>query len=328
MNRKIAIVAFAVAVAVTLAILLIPDPQARIEDNSLYQIAAPLAPGTEPVEFLRLENGLPVEVCGLADNAPAGARPDKEHQETARPTAGADGHASSDKRQQKQRGDTVVRDLGTTATTEGNQASDNKVSKGITSTNSNSDRKPNRGAVAADPFLENVHDLVDEAGVLYETMEQTPGAIIPELAMLDPIDWVKLAEKHQDVSTPQRTMEAIAETRVRAKSKFFTALSGAYGMASLEESQTPATDLAQLKRNALQSVPDTIWERYEIPDRSEWPAIIKQWAPDAKYGPPQLIVREKQSDWSGPDGQAAIIFFEKHQAEINGVRLLPSTASP
>lgn len=174
-----------------------------------------------------------------------------------------------------------------------------------------------------DPFLQSVHNLVDGAAIIHEKMQQIPGAVIPELTLLEPVDWVRLSERFPDLIDPQKALEAVAETRVQAKDKFLSAVSYAHGMASFQNNGEDVLDLKSLKNHSSVPIPDAVWERYEIPDKTDWASLAETWVPSGKYGPPRLIVREKQTDWAGPDARAMIIFFEAHQAEINGVNVRP-----
>jgi hypothetical protein len=174
-----------------------------------------------------------------------------------------------------------------------------------------------------DSFLSGVHDKVDAVAAIHEKMQQIPGAVIPELSMLEPVDWVRLGEKFPKLSDPHQALEAIAETRVQAKGKFLSALNHAHGVFYIEKSLSSLTSIYQLKAKTPQQIPDAIWDRYEIPERAEWTAISEKWVPNRQCGPPELIIREKQTDWSGPDGQAIVIFFKEKQAEINGLNIQP-----
>lgn len=145
-----------------------------------------------------------------------------------------------------------------------------------------------------DPFLNRVHNLVDGAGAIYEKFQQTPGAMIPELALLEKSDWMALARDYPDLSSPEAVQKALSQTRVRAKNNLL--------------SQTAFACRAFRHRNPHQQLvhpqqlvpffrkPETaaLLSRYTMPPREQWAAILADYPGEQiPKHPVEFVIREK-----------------------------------
>jgi hypothetical protein len=154
-------------------------------------------------------------------------------------------------------------------------------------------------AVDETPFISNVHDLVDRAAAIYEKFEQTPEAMIPELALLTKSDWINLANQNFDLSTPEGVNRALTQTRQKAKFKLLQRVSVAVTVGNYKKIPINTLDeiLPYLQTDPRKSgdgiVTKAMLDRYEIPPKDAWPSLASKIKPAWTNKPIDFLILEK-----------------------------------
>lgn len=162
-------------------------------------------------------------------------------------------------------------------------------------------------AVVETPFISNVHDLVDGAAAIYEKFEQTPGAMIPEMALLNKSDWINLANEKFDLSNPEGVQRTLTQTRQKAKFKLLGRVSGTIILGKYNNISMNNLDeiLAYLQTNPPPSgegqVTKAMLDRYEIPPKDAWPSLVSKIKPSWTNKPIDFLILEKGSPSNGFD---------------------------
>lgn len=149
-------------------------------------------------------------------------------------------------------------------------------------------------ATAPDPFLEKVHDLVDGAAIIYEKFEQTPEAIIPELALLKKSEWMDLGRRNPDLSNSEAVQRALSEARVEAKSRMLSQIQWAIEKFHNKNPGHQLHHVEQLAPYLKNPQSAHFLSRYTTPPKENWRDILKQFRSEIANGTADFVVVEKK----------------------------------
>jgi hypothetical protein len=182
--------------------------------------------------------------------------------------------------------------------------------------------EPQEAASEPDPFLDKVHDLVDGAAAIYEKFEQTPGGMTPELALLTKSEWLDLARKNPDLSTPEAVQKALSQARALAKRQFLQQIIQAHRKFQNQNRGQEFVYLEQLAPYFSNPQTASYLARYSIPPKDQWPGFLEQFPVANSKGPVEFVLVEKNLP-AGALEAPAVLFMrpgEIHFSPGNGFR--------
>ena len=140
-------------------------------------------------------------------------------------------------------------------------------------------------------FATALESLAQQSAVIYEHL-QSSGAMIPEVALLSPSDWVALASQVGPLDSPEKMLTAVTRAQSKAKTLALQTMSAALMRAKDQN----LTHISELKPYLTEALDDAVLNRYEIPPKASWDAIVRRQHPARVHQPPSAIIRERALD--------------------------------
>ena len=186
---------------------------------------------------------------------------------------------------------------------------------------------PPEKAAANSQFIENLVSLAEKASRLDRSFRSFPELEIPELALLDEADWIKVVSGNAKLETPSEIRRALQTLVTRAKERAADVFREAVRKTSASNVST-AGGLAPLMEELRSKMTDSILQRYDVLHAS---GLEPGWIdnPRVRSHLPKdnqdvaIVVREKVSS---KERQSVLVFFALPQTMEAQKRFISSAS--
>lgn len=186
---------------------------------------------------------------------------------------------------------------------------------------------PPEKAAANSQFIENLVSLAEKASRLDRSFRSFPELEIPELALLDEADWIKVVSGNAKLETPSEIRRALQTLVTRAKERAADVFREAVRKTSAANVST-AGGLAPLMEELRSKMTDSILQRYDVLHAS---GLEPSWIdnPRVRSHLPKdnqdvaIVVREKVSS---KERQSVLVFFALPQTMEAQKRFISSAS--
>jgi hypothetical protein len=186
---------------------------------------------------------------------------------------------------------------------------------------------PPEKAAANSQFIENLVSLAEKASRLDRSFRSFPELEIPELALLDEADWIKVVSGNAKLETPSEIRRALQTLVTRAKERAADVFREAVRKTSASNVSTSG-GLAPLMDELRSKMTDSILQRYDVLHAS---GLEPGWIdnPRVRSHLPKdnqdvaIVVREKVSS---KERQSVLVFFALPQTMEAQKRFISSAS--